>query len=274
MTQNQLQQEYQTIEYEATRLAGGLMDLSQRATVYHHIYAHSGGNHAFPLIAAHGALWARGYFRFGFMLGQWLSLPHAIRRGRRAALLHALGRFADAFRDVNRRVCADTYAYYHFTARFGEQPDATTLIPPDLLEGLNRVHAARRAGRSMALAEKRDVFQAFLVNEQHTIVGPSIQKAVAAFPWPLLKHIALRPLIRFAYFPDRSVVWFRNFADVDERIRNGLRAFDLADRAGWPNVEAALRHYQVLPDDFFAGPNEYFATLRRSLLAVPRAAAF
>ncbi len=39
---------------EAVTLAGGLTDLSQRATVYHHIYRASGGNHVFPLIAAHG----------------------------------------------------------------------------------------------------------------------------------------------------------------------------------------------------------------------------
>ena len=52
---------YDSLRSEAERLAGGLNDLAQRATVYHHLYEHSGGNHIFPLIAAHGAMWARGY---------------------------------------------------------------------------------------------------------------------------------------------------------------------------------------------------------------------
>ncbi len=66
---------YERWHDEAERLAGGLHDLAQRSTVYHHLFAASGRNHVFPLIAAHGALWARGYFRFGMRLGAWLSLP-------------------------------------------------------------------------------------------------------------------------------------------------------------------------------------------------------
>ena len=47
----------------AVTLAGRTGDLAQRASAYHHLYRHSGGNHAFPLLAAHGALWASGYFQ-------------------------------------------------------------------------------------------------------------------------------------------------------------------------------------------------------------------
>jgi hypothetical protein len=97
------------LELEATKLAGGLLDLAQRASVYRHLFLASGRNHAFPLIAAHGALWAGGYFPFGMKLGRLLSWQYALRPTRRRELLAQLHEFADVFRDVNRRVCIDTY---------------------------------------------------------------------------------------------------------------------------------------------------------------------
>ena len=53
---------------EGTRLAGRLTDVPHRPAVYHQIYVDSGRNHVFRLIAAHGALWSRGYFTFGLGL--------------------------------------------------------------------------------------------------------------------------------------------------------------------------------------------------------------
>lgn len=57
--------EVERIRARATALAGTTGDLVQRASVYHHLYADSGRNHSFPLLAAHRALWASGYFRVG-----------------------------------------------------------------------------------------------------------------------------------------------------------------------------------------------------------------
>ena len=154
----ELQSYYANVEREAVALAGGLTALSQRATVYRHLFLASGGDHAFPLIAAHGALWAGGYFRFGMRLG-------------------------------------------------------------------------------------------------------------AALSWPLLRSISLKPCVRFAYFPDGTRLWFRNFGSQEERIEKGLAAFSLAARVGWSRVESALQQYQVLPDMFFTTPTEYFADMRAAVLA-------
>ena len=74
---NRLADEFAALTREAERLAGGLRDLAQRATVYHHLFRASGGNHIFPLIAAHGALWAGGYFRFGQRLATALAWQYA-----------------------------------------------------------------------------------------------------------------------------------------------------------------------------------------------------
>ena len=262
-----LQQLYERTANEATRLAGGLNDLAQRAATYHHLFEHSGRGHIFPLIAAHGALWARGYFQFGLRLGRLLSWQYPLSSAKRKQQLAALADFADAFRDVNRRVCIDTYTSYHFTAECGEHPDADKFICPNLLEALNRLHHARRRGRQFNDRQRREVFTSHFLNEQETVVGPSIEAAVAALDWPLARAIALKPLIRFAYFPAGYRLWFRRFNCTEERIENGLRAFDWGAQAGWEHAEATLQSYRVLPAAFFTGSAEHFATLREAILS-------
>jgi hypothetical protein len=256
---------YEALHRDAQRLAGGLTDLAQRATVYHHLFAHSGRNHIFPLIAAHGAMWARGWFRFGMKLGWCCSWQYVHSRETRRKRLAQLTAFADAFRDINRRVCVETYTTYHFTARFGDHPDAGQFVPSEMLRALNRCHAARRNGRELSTGAKRDVFEAFFLDEQQRVVGPQIEQATSAFDWPLMKRLALRPVIRFAYLP--RPLFFRNFADRAERIEKGLRAFDLAAAVGWAQVESALRSYALLPDAFFTDNLRHFAAVREMVLA-------
>lgn len=261
-----LQRAYDELTEEGTRLAGSLRQLAQRASVYHHLYRASGGNHAFPLIAAHGALWAGGYFRFGMRLGSLLAWQHGFDLEKRQRLLTDLEAFADAFREVNRLVCVDTYRNFYFTARFGHHPDATEFVRPSIVDELNRLHAAREAGRTYRETEKHALFRAHFLNEQETVVGPRIAAAVAALDWPLLKAIALRPVIRFAYFPAATRLWFRNFASTDERIRQGERAFQIGSAAGWRHVEQSLGRYAVLPEMVLANPYRYFAGLREEVL--------
>jgi len=267
LSMDHLPSEYVSLHRDAERLAGHLADLAQRATVYHHLFEHSGRNHIFPLIAAHGALWAGGYFQFGMKLGLCCSWQYAISAGKRQQRLKQLAEFADAFRGINRRVCVDTYTSYHFTRRFGDHPEAERFVPPALLASLNRCHAAQRNGRELSTGERREVFQAFFLNEQETVVGPGIERATAAFDWSLMKFLALRPMIRFAYFRDRRPLLFCNFANKQERIEKGLCAFDLAAQAGWDHVESSLRHYKILPAAFFASSKQHFAAVRQTVLA-------
>lgn len=267
MSPESLRSHHDRLRREATLLAGGLTDLSQRATVYRQIFLASGGNHAFPLIAAHGALWAGGYFRFGMRLGRALVWQYVGRPEHRRLQLQRLAAFADAFRDVNRRVCIDTWVNFHFTERYGHHPDAAQLVPPELLEAVNRLHAARRAGQSLPDRGKQAIFEAHFRHEQAHVVGPALEQAVAAFDWPLVRAIALCPPVKFAYFPSGKRLWFRNFACREERIEKGLDAFHWATRAGWSNVDAALRSYRILPDACFAAPAAYFAGLRSAILA-------
>lgn len=266
MTDFALKNAYHDLKAEATTLAGGLTDLSQRATVYHHIYRQSGGNHVFPLIAAHGALWAGGYFRFGLQLGKCLSWQYGINPRLRRQRLEQLDQFADAFRNVNRQVCVDTYMSFHLTARFGDHPEIAEYVPSNLLAAYRMLHAARTENQSLTDAERKTIFEAHFRHEQQTIVGETVQAAVANFDWPLVRFLALRPPVRFAYFSQGRRLWFRNFSDQSERIANGFAAFDMGAKVGWNRVEEALADYRTLPTAFFAGPTEYFQTLRNHLL--------
>ncbi|RCS46368.1 hypothetical protein DTL42_15480 [Bremerella cremea] len=266
-TLTQLQRRYNDLRKEAVRLAGTTKDLSQRAATYYHLYEDSGRNHIFPLIAAHGALWARGYFAFGMKLGKLLSWQYAFSPQRRTQQLDALENFAEAFREVNRRVCVETYTTYHFTKQHGNHPLATKLVRPELRTALCRLHESNQAGIELDDTAKREIFEVHFRDEQATVVDPSITQAVADFRWPTMRSLALMPAVRFAYFPRGRWLQFWKFDRQVERIAHGLQAFDIAAAAGWQHVEQKLAHYQVLPTTFFANSHAHFAGLRNEILA-------
>lgn len=257
---------YQKLHDEAKQLAGRNRDLAQRATVYHHLYHHSRGNHVFPLIAAHGALWAGGYFAFGTRLGWWLSWLSLFSRTTRQRNRAMLDDFADAFRNVNRLVCIETYTTYHFTALHGAHPTACQWIPPALLTQLNRVHQARTSGIPLSAAEKREVFQTFFLNEQATVVGPKINAAGKNFQWPLMRCLALMPHVRFAYMGSWGLQ-FWNFCDEAQRVKNGMRACDIGLQVGMKHVEQTIENYCILPPQFVATSPQHFQRVRQQALA-------
>ena len=179
--------------------------------------------------------------------------------------MRRLTKLANDFRDINRRVCIETYFVYHLSNADHLLPAAERLIPSDLLNQMMQCHAARRSGRTLSNGERRSLFKAFFLWEQATIVGPAVERAFAEFDWPIIKAVALRPKISFAYFPRSSPLVFSNFSDTSERIEKGLRAFDMAASAGWENVDRELRSYGILPSDFSANPKHYFRTLLSKL---------
>lgn len=266
-----LAERYEALRVEATTLAGELTDLARRAAVYRHLFLASGGNHAFPLIAAHGALWAGGYFRMGLSLGRLLSWQYLSQPELRQVQLQKLDEFANLFRDINRRVCIDTYTNFHLTRLHGDHPDVGAVLPPELIEPLNRVHTANARSQELSEAEKQLVFEAHFRHEQKHIVGPTLTEGAMKFDWPLVRAIALRPPVRFAYFPRGRYLWFRNFADQEERIEKGLEALSIASRAGWRNVDAALQKYAILPVEYFQRPAAWFAEFHRHWLPAAQA---
>lgn len=256
---------YEKLRDEGARLAGGIDQLVRRASVYHHLYQHSKCNHAFPLIAAHGALWANWYFRWGMRLGKIFALWYLFRPALARKRLQDLRTYADAYREINRQVCIETYSAYYFTERYGDHVLAKAFLPSSLLNTLNSCHVARRNGVQLANEEKRELFKAFFLWEQETLVGPGVTAATEKFHWPALKWIALKPSIRFAYFPQKRRLNFKYFASTEERTKKGIRAFDIAMEVGLFCVEKKLKHYGVMPKLFFENSADYFALIKKGL---------
>jgi hypothetical protein len=252
---------YAGIKAEATQRAGGLEDIPRRAALLHGLYLDSGENHVFPQIALHGALWAYHYFEVGGSLGRLIARRYFYNAGERAYRLGLLQSFAEGFRRVNRQVFIDSYANYHFARAHGREPGADQVVPPPLLQALNLVHAAREAGRALSAAEKRTVFEQSFLWEQELTVAPGVQAAVDQFQCFFMRTLCLKPVVRFAYFPRFRFILFRNFADKAERIAKGMRAYDLAGRAGWQRVKESVRAYGLLPDRFWGAPAEYVREL-------------
>ena len=176
-----LRQAFAAIRAEAEAMAGKTTDLARRATVYHHIYRHSDGNFCFPLVAAHGALWAIGYFRLGRQIGQVLALRYASNPAERFRRLQMLEAFAESFREINRRVCVEVYAVYRFTSQHGSSAEASDLIEPGLLEAMSICHRARLSGSRLDLSERRRLFESFFRWEQTNVVGPAVDAAIGDF---------------------------------------------------------------------------------------------
>ena len=267
-----LQDEYETIRSHGYALAGGLNDLAQRASVYYHLYEDSGGRNVFPLIAAHGALWARGFLRNGARAGCLLASFFSPAKWYARHVL--MRRFADDFLDINRRVCAEAYCAYHFTKLYGDTALARRLLPAGLLALLNQCHSARERGAPFPPENRRQLFEAFFLWEQENIASPAVAAAMARFDWPLAKWFAMRPKIEFAYFARGKGLRFSDFSSQSERIAHGLMAYDLAEQAGFRKVEAALTLYAIMPRRFFDNTRAHYARLRSEVLALgarPRA---
>lgn len=257
-----LNAEYAKLKAQGELLAGDLNAIPRRVSILTSIYLDSNRNHAFSQMAAHGALWAINYFEAGGSLGRLVSYRYFYNSNERAYRMGILREFAEAFRSVNRQVCIDTYANYHFTKNFGGEAGADSVIEPRLLEALNCVHHASRNALSLTAEEKRRVFEASFHCEQEITVAPGVAKAVSEFDCRIMRALCMHPIVRFTYFPRFRYMYFRDFSNTDERISKGLLAYDIAARVGWDRVFEAMKYYGQMPRDFLQAPLEHFQAIR------------
>jgi hypothetical protein len=236
---------YQTLRSQAANLAGAPGDIPQRVLVLREIFLDSNGNHAFPLVASHGALWAYGYFERGGRLANIIQYRYFYDEVERERRLRMLDEFTESFKKTNRQVFMDTYTNYYFSKFHGTEPGAAGYIPAELLKQLNAMHAARKQGRYLPQREHRELFVAALLWEQESMVARSVEDAVQRFDCPILKGLALKPVVRFEYFPATKYFLFSDFSDKQERIEHAIESYDLAGQAGWGRVLSALAEYEV-----------------------------
>lgn len=258
-------QDYARIRQEAVLLAGEGKDFVQRASVFHRIFEHSGGNHTFPLLAAHVALWGSANFKIGMAVGLLLSVGFVGRPEIRRQKLQMLENFCAAFQEINRHVCEESYITYFMTARHGSHPDIVDYVPAEMVKALCRCHDARANDQKLEADALREVYETFFLWEQNHVVSPGVDAAVEALDWPLVLWLAMHPAIRFGYFPLWKHLWFRAFDDHEERITKGLQAFDLAAEAGWSHAAQSLNAYNIMPASFVRAPLKHFEAIKAEL---------
>lgn len=262
-----LENHYQELRREATRLAGEPADIPQRAALLHEIFLDSGGNHGFAEIATHGALWGFRFFETTGTLGNLISYRYFYNKPEMKYRHGLLQTFADGFKTANRAVFIDTYSNYYFVKEFGAEKAAEEMFEPELLNALRQIHAAAKAKNLLDVPTRRKLFQTTLQWEQETTVAPKVKEEISKFDCPILKRLVLKPLVRFKYFPRFKTFWFKNFSDTDERIRNAHACFEIAEKVGWSRVFASMENYDVLDRNFFRRPLEFTRDLKEKLLS-------
>lgn len=257
---------YEILREKGFALAGGLRDLSQRACVYHHMYEDSGNRNVFPLLAAHGALWASGYFKKGMFGGKVLSIQYLLTPWLAKRHLDSLSEFADKFRGINRRVCAESYALYYYTRSHEENDFIRSIIGNDFAKVLYECHRSNDLGSRFSRESREELFNQFFRWEQENIVAPSVTEAYATFHWRAVKYLALRPRIEFSYFGKGYDLPFEDFSSKQERMAKGVVAYRRAEHVGMAHVEEALRCYRILPAAFFHDPRAHYQAIERGTL--------
>jgi hypothetical protein len=238
---------YAALRKEGYLMAGALGDVNRRAWVYRQMYLDSGKRSVFPLIAAHGALWAAGYFRLGHRGGLLLSLRYLLTPALRRAKLASVARFADRFREINRQVCAESYAIYHYTKHHGGSDFIRNVIGDEFADTLCECHTSNQDDTPYGQALREKLFLAFFHWEQEHIVGPAVTVAFDEFDWGLVKRLAQRTKLELSYFGRGFRVRFDDFSSVEERIRRGLQVYRRAEEVGLDQVENALGRYKLIP---------------------------
>lgn len=240
-----LRQSYDIIREEAESLAGAPGDIPQRVKKLHEIFLDSQGNHGFPEVALHGALWAYTFFEEKGKLGRILRLRYFYNRKERNYRMGMLLGFTEGFKAANRLVFIDTWTNYWFSKLYGKEAGASELIDAGLLEHLNRIHDAVKAGQKLPAEERRAAFISALRVEQERCVAPRIQEEIRKFTCPILTTLCLKPVVKFRYFPRGKKFWFRNFSDQEERVNNATASYDIAEAIGWERVMQARLEYGV-----------------------------
>ncbi|MGE4232893.1 MAG: SRPBCC family protein [Bacteriovoracia bacterium] len=262
-----LKQEYKKIQQEAKALAGRPGDISQRAMLLHSIYRDSGENYLFPLVALHGALWAKEFFNVTGPLSDLITSFSTWSEQERAHRYMKLEAFCEALKDTNRHVFIDTYTNYYFSKKFGHLPGAKQIINPELLNALNRVHEANRKNQQLTPGEKKQTFLKALLWEQESTVSAMVKAAMEKLDCEHLKHwVITKPVVRFAYFPIFKFFFFSDFSSQEERIYYATKAYDIGAEVGWETVEESMDAYDVLPEKFFDDPETCVGLLKARLL--------
>lgn len=270
---------YGVIRAHAIMLAGKADDAPTRAVFLHDLYVSSRGNHTFPEVALHGALWGHRFLAQTQRTTEWVSEFGLTNVSAVEQLVEAAENFRKVLLETNRLVFIDTYTNYHFARLHGRKAGAERVVPKNLLEPLTRSTVAQ-AGTSIGpftLAERESLYDLSLDWEQYSTVADAMSKAVRDIVSHLdvgpdivnrmLQKAFVKPVVHFEYFPWNKYFYFNNFADKAERIRYARESYDIAERVGFAKVASSMAGYGTLPSSYFADRTGYTSREKGKRLA-------
>jgi hypothetical protein len=253
---------YDNLRTIGALIAGEPGDLVRRASVYREMYLESGERNVFPLIAAHGSLWAVGFFKKGDLGAKLLSLPYLLIPGSRNEKLRSVAAFAERFKDINRRICAEAYAIYHYTKYYGDDAFIRSEIGDDFADVLCACHRSIDANTEFTRLMRERLFNAFLNWEQTFIVAPALVEAFADLRWGVIVHLAMKLKVDMLYLGRRFPLRFENFASKAERINRGMQAYRRAEEVGLEKALDSLGDYKLMPGN--GGETRTAGSMRRA----------
>lgn len=249
-----LKEKYAQIRAGAIILAGQPSDIEKRVQIMKDIFLDSNGNHCFPLIAAHGALWANDFFKTFDQFISFVLDPSA--KAAQMVSVKSISEFEAAslaykqrMLETNRLVFIDSYTNYYFTKFYGKEAGAEEIINNELLQVLNNIHQASRQNRRMSDEELRRTYTSALIWEQENSVGPAVTQATLDFVASVerahlskqLAEFTLKPIVRFSYMPKGKYFIFKDISNKQERIKFATAAFDYAQQVGFRKVLIAFQ---------------------------------
>lgn len=238
---------HRIIRRDADILAAGVDDLGQRSLVYHHVYRDSGRTFHFPLVASHGALWARWYLICARLAAHVFAVADPTCRLKRRERMAAYSAYVGAIKEINRQVMIEAYTSLYLYQCFGDAACAELKFSDKLALQFRQRYGAASATFTPSPEADRDFYETFFRWEQQQVVGPAVDDALAKFNWPFMNALSRRPWVWFSYFRVGRALIFRDFADKEERVAKGLSAFDWAVTKGWAVIERNCMNNPFLP---------------------------
>jgi len=212
-----------------TTLAGSVADFDQRIDLFLELYEESNRNFIFPLVALHGAKWAKDYltkndYRLFLMSYQTLGLIAYKEINKLKILSYELKR-------INREVFIDVVSKYKTATKKIECNEKLKVLGFNqaLIDSIKLSLSTTELSNTQKLA----IYKEMLLYEQQKNVAPKIKELAKRLNFNLVeRNLFLRPKVRFAYFPEGIKFKFKNFFDTEERIAHALAAAKLALQVG------------------------------------------
>lgn len=263
--------DYAVIRAHALMLAGRPEDAPTRALFLHELYETSGGRHAFPEVALHGALWGHRFLAQTQRATDWAQDLGLTNVSALEEIVATTEKFRKVLLETNRLVFVDTYTNFHFARLHGARPHATDLVPAVLLDPLRKSTQPSTVG-PFSVTERRDLYNLALDWEQYSTVSDAMSKAMQNIVQRLdvgpdivnriLQKAFVSPVVHFAYFPSDTSFKFKNFADRAERIKYARQSYAIAEQVGWPKVASSMADYGTIDANYFRDRKGFVNRLR------------